>query len=129
MNYQEFKNCIMNRCEELGIAEYELYYVIDKNGTQINRPIPNEDDKLATWEWNSNTGMGTASYLSPGTYKLVETVPPPGYTKAENVIFTVDEYGVVKLNGVTLGANNSIPLIYAEDTDFVISVEKFNKNC
>lgn len=26
MNYQEFKNCIMNRCEELGIAEYELYY-------------------------------------------------------------------------------------------------------
>lgn len=26
MNYQEFKNCIMSRCEELGIAEYELYY-------------------------------------------------------------------------------------------------------
>ena len=26
MNYQEFKNCIMSRCEELGVAEYELYY-------------------------------------------------------------------------------------------------------
>lgn len=26
MNYQEFKNCIMSRCKELGVAEYELYY-------------------------------------------------------------------------------------------------------
>lgn len=26
MNYQEFKNCIISRCEELGIADYELYY-------------------------------------------------------------------------------------------------------
>lgn len=26
MNYQEFKNCIVARCEELGIADYELYY-------------------------------------------------------------------------------------------------------
>lgn len=26
MNYQEFKNCIIARCAELGIAEYELYY-------------------------------------------------------------------------------------------------------
>lgn len=26
MNYQEFKNCIIARCEELGIVDYELYY-------------------------------------------------------------------------------------------------------
>lgn len=26
MTFQEFKNCIMTRCEELGVAEYELYY-------------------------------------------------------------------------------------------------------
>lgn len=26
MNYQEFKSCIVARCDELGIAEYELYY-------------------------------------------------------------------------------------------------------
>ncbi len=26
MNYQEFKNCIIARCEALGVADYELYY-------------------------------------------------------------------------------------------------------
>lgn len=26
MNFQEFKNCVMARCEELGIGDYELYY-------------------------------------------------------------------------------------------------------
>ena len=26
MNYQEFKSCIISRCEALGIADYELYY-------------------------------------------------------------------------------------------------------
>ena len=26
MNYQEFKNCIITRCAELGISDYELYY-------------------------------------------------------------------------------------------------------
>ena len=26
MNYQEFKNCIIARCEELGVTDYELYY-------------------------------------------------------------------------------------------------------
>ena len=26
MNYQEFKNCIIARCNKLGVAEYELYY-------------------------------------------------------------------------------------------------------
>lgn len=26
MNYQEFKSCIISRCKELGIADYELYY-------------------------------------------------------------------------------------------------------
>ena len=26
MNFQEFKKCIMTRCEELGVTEYELYY-------------------------------------------------------------------------------------------------------
>ena len=26
MTFQEFKNCIMDRCRELGIADYELYY-------------------------------------------------------------------------------------------------------
>ena len=108
-------------------AEYELYYVIDKNGTQINRPIPNKDDKLATWEWNSNTGIGTASYLSPGTYKLVETVPPPGYTKAEDISFTVDKYGIVMLNGKQIVGKDSPPLIEAVDTAFEISIEKLNK--
>ena len=115
-----------NKSVTLKGAEYELYYVIDKNGTQINRPIPNEDDKLATWEWNSNTGIGTASYLSPGTYKLVETVPPPGYTKAEDISFTVDKYGIVMLNGKKVDAKDFISLIFAEDTDFEISIEKLS---
>ena len=26
MNFQEFKNCVIARCEELGIIDYELYY-------------------------------------------------------------------------------------------------------
>ena len=26
MTYQDFKNCIMARCEELGVTDYELYY-------------------------------------------------------------------------------------------------------
>ena len=107
-------------------AKYELYYVIDKNGTQINRPIPNKDDKLANWEWNKDTGIGTASYLSPGTYKLVETELPPGYTKAEDISFTVDKYGIVMLNGKKVDAENSISIIYAEDTDFEISIEKLS---
>ena len=40
MTYQDFKNCIMARCEELGVTDYELYYqTAESTSVSINNKI------------------------------------------------------------------------------------------
>lgn len=96
-------------------AVYELHYVSDAEGNETGRQIPNETD-LATWIWNSETGTGEAAKLAPGTYKLVEVTPPSGYRIAEDILFIVDDSGIVSIDGAPVAVRNHIPVIQALDT-------------
>ena len=48
--------------------------------------------------WTSTATPHTTT-LQPGTYTLTETLAPTGYDIAESITFTVDEKGVVTVNG------------------------------
>lgn len=118
---------------KLSGAQYELYRVSkDEKGNEVKDKIDNTTDVGASWNWNSETGIGTAARLPEGTYELVETVPPSGYTIAAPVRFTMGVDGTVTSDDVKVELQNSIPLIYAEDVKTQFSFNKaelYNEQC
>ena len=120
-------------------ANYDLYYVSDVNGNAVNKEIVSAsekdaaDESYATWSWNGDEGVGYADRLTAGTYKLVETKSPYGYIIAEDIYFTMDVHGVVRINDTEVATNdNGIQIIYAEDalTEFSFTkLERFNESC
>ena len=104
-------------------AVYELTYTADSNGTAVNKKVDETH-----WSWDSDTGKGEANRLAPGTYTLSETTPPSGYKVAPDLVFTVDAFGTVLVNGEE--AENLI--IYAEDEKTRFSFTKLglvNESC
>ncbi|MCF0111050.1 MAG: prealbumin-like fold domain-containing protein, partial [Erysipelotrichaceae bacterium] len=58
--------------------------------------IYNSDNELVT-SWTSDT-VAHSQMLVPGTYTLKEKNPPKGYGTADDITFTIDSSGKVKIN-------------------------------
>ena len=89
-------------------GEYTLY-----NGLQ--QPVD-----VLMWNWNSDTGTGTAFRLEEGTYVLKEETPPAGYEKAEDITFKIDENGNLTDVSTAIADNK----ILAKDTKISFELVK-----
>ena len=68
-------------------------------------------------EWTSTDTAHVISNIPSGGYSLKETAAPDGYVIATDISFTIDEYGVVTVDGVKATAYNAegIPCITMVD--------------
>ena len=95
---------------ELPGAKMQL---VDKNGNVIDK-------------WKSTKKKHTVTKLKPGDYVLKETAAPTGYVIATDISFSVDEYGVVTVNGVeaTASDDSGNPTIVMIDDTTKTSINK-----
>ena len=77
-------------------------------------------------EWVSAKKKHTVTKLKAGDYVLKETAAPTGYVIATEIAFSVDEYGVVTVNGVEAAASddNGNPTIVMVDDTTKASITK-----
>ena len=96
--------------KELPGAKMQL---TDKNGNVVD-------------EWVSAKKKHTVTKLKAGDYTLKETAAPTGYVIATEIAFSVNEYGVVTVNGVEAVAtdDNGNPTIVMVDDTTKASITK-----
>ena len=96
--------------KELPGAKMQL---LDKDGNVIDK-------------WKSTKKKHTVTNLKAGDYVLKETAAPTGYVIATDISFSVDEYGVVTVNGVeaTASDDSGNPTIVMVDDTTKTSITK-----
>jgi len=87
--------------------------LLDKDGNVIDK-------------WKSTKKKHTVTNLKAGDYVLKETAAPTGYVIATDISFSVDEYGVVTVNGVeaTASDDSGNPTIVMVDDTTKTSITK-----
>jgi hypothetical protein len=70
---------------------------------------------FAVQTWTSD-GSQRSFTLEPGTYTLSETNPPAGYTKADDITFSVDINGKITVNGKTQ-TDGTLTMVDKPDTN------------
>ena len=129
MNFQEFKQCVISRCEALGVTDYELYYqtaestsvsVYQQEINQFSSAL--EGGVCFRCIHNGKMGYASTEHLSEKTAaKLVErALDNAGHLESEEPVF-LTEGG--KTYAVLPAANVEIP---ATDTlvDKVLATQK-----
>lgn len=66
--------------------------------------------------WTTKQGQSQQLDLQPGTYTLSETNPPAGYTKADDITFSVDINGKITVNGKTQ-TDGTLTMVDKPDTN------------
>lgn len=66
--------------------------------------------------WTTKQGQSQQLDLQPGTYTLSETNPPAGYTKADDITFSVDINGKITVDGKTQ-ADGTLTMVDKPDTN------------
>lgn len=77
-------------------------------------------------EWVSDGTNHVVTNLSAGSYTLHEVASPDGYVIATDIIFEIDEYNTVTINGVETQAfdENSVPTIIMIDDTTKVHISK-----
>lgn len=66
--------------------------------------------------WTTKQGQSQQLDLQPGTYTLSETNPPAGYTKADDITFSVDINGKITVDGKTQ-TDGTLTMVDKPDTN------------
>ena len=66
--------------------------------------------------WTTKQGQSQQLDLQPGTYTLSETNPPAGYTKADDITFSVDINGKITVDGKTQ-TDETLTMVDKPDTN------------
>ncbi len=66
--------------------------------------------------WTTKQGQSQQLDLQPGTYTLSETNPPAGYTKADDITFSVDINGKITVDGRTQ-TDGTLTMVDKPDTN------------
>ena len=66
--------------------------------------------------WTTKQGRSQQLDLQPGTYTLSETNPPAGYTKADDITFSVDINGKITVDGKTQ-TDGTLTMVDKPDTN------------
>ena len=66
--------------------------------------------------WTTKQGQSQQLDLQPGTYTLSETNPPAGYTKVDDITFSVDINGKITVNGKTQ-TDGTLTMVDKPDTN------------
>lgn len=77
------------------------------------------DDTTKTFAaktWTTKQGQSQQLDLQPGTYTLSETNPPAGYTKADDITFSVDINGKITVDGKTQ-TDGTLTMVDKPDTN------------
>ncbi|MBQ4464431.1 MAG: Cna B domain protein, partial [Oscillospiraceae bacterium] len=77
-------------------------------------------------EWTSDGTNHVISEIPAGSYTLHEVAAPDGYVIATDIAFSIDEYGVVTIDGVTAEAHteDGVPLITMVDDTTKVEISK-----
>jgi hypothetical protein len=73
-----------------------------------------KEDGTVVEQWTSDGTTHTVT-VAPGTYKLVETAAPKGYTIATTITVTVSADGTITKDGQTVTSN--APIVMVDDLD------------
>lgn len=65
--------------------------------------------------------QGLKLKLPPGTYILKEKTPPPGYKKAPDITFVVEQDGIVTVNGQVVAKESEKTFSYEAFTDWSVT--------
>lgn len=71
---------------------------------------------FAAQTWWTSYGSQQSFTLEPGTYTLSETNPPAGYTKADDITFSVDINGKITVDGKTQ-TDGTLTMVDKPDTN------------
>lgn len=71
---------------------------------------------FAAQTWTTKQGQSQQLDLQPGTYTLSETNPPAGYTKADDITFSVDINGKITVDGKTQ-TDGTLTMVDKPDTN------------
>ena len=87
--------------------------LIDENGEIVD-------------EWTSDGENHIITNIPAGGYTLKEVAAPEGYVIATDIAFTVDEYGVVNVEGVEANAftDDGTPLVTMVDDSTLVKISK-----
>lgn len=66
--------------------------------------------------WTTKQGQSQQLDLQPGTYTLSETNPPAGYTKADDITFSVDINGKITVDG-KIQTDGTLTMVDKPDTN------------
>ena len=102
-----------NRPVSVSISKTDIY---GKELTGAKMQLIDTDGNVID-EWTSTDTAHVISNIPSGGYSLKETAAPDGYVIATDISFTIDEYGVVTVDGVKATAYNAegIPCITMVD--------------
>ncbi len=77
-------------------------------------------------EWTSDGTDHVISHISAGSYTLKELAAPDGYCIASDIAFSVDEYGIVTVDGVQAEAftDDGTPLLIMTDDTTKVQISK-----
>ena len=77
-------------------------------------------------EWTSDGTNHIITEIPAGSYTLHEVAAPDGYLIATDIAFSMDEQGVVTLDGVEVSAAtvDGIPLITMVDDTTIVKISK-----
>ena len=100
----------------------------NKNKTECTATKTISDVELS---WVSSTTEASFNGLNPGTYYIIETIPPTGYKLLEATTatkFTIDEHGKIKTGNTevkdnTIVINNELNNLSISKTDIATSKE------
>ena len=76
--------------------------------------------------WTSDGTDHVISHISAGSYTLKELAAPDGYCIASDIAFSVDEYGIVTVDGVQAEAftDDGTPLLIMNDDTTKVQISK-----
>ena len=111
-----------NKDITVAISKLDLYgneltgaymQIIDENGDIVD-------------EWTSDGNNHIITNIPAGGYTLKEVAAPDGYIIATDIIFTIDEYGNVTVEGVeaTAETDDGIPCVTMIDNATIIKISK-----
>lgn len=111
-----------NKPTSVSVSKKDLYgnelegasmQLIDENGEVVD-------------EWTSDGEKHIITNIPAGSYTLKEVAAPDGYIIATDIIFTIDEYGNVTVDGVETIAEteDGIPCVTMIDNTTIVKVSK-----
>jgi uncharacterized surface anchored protein len=111
-----------NKAITVSISKEDLYgneltgasmQLIDENGEVVD-------------EWTSDGENHIITNIPAGSYTLKEVAAPDGYIIATDIIFTIDEYGNVTVDGVEAIAEteDGIPCVTMIDNTTIVKISK-----